>query len=53
MAWCRKHGVSQTYWEYLDLPYAVIEDCRMVMRAEAEMQRDDSRPTQDLLAGER
>lgn len=54
MHWCKEHGVSQNIDEYESLPLAVIEDCRLMMRAEALVRalNDTSKPTQDLIAQE-
>jgi len=46
--------VISSYEQYLRLPDLVLEDCQMIMLAQAEhAPRDTSMPTQDLLAGER
>ena len=56
MAWLKDHGVTGTIDEYHALPFAVLQDCRLVMEAE-RLQREMSeggpaRPTQNLLAAE-
>lgn len=35
MQWLRQHGVIATYDDYVALPLAVLEDCRMLMEHEA------------------
>lgn len=50
--WLASRGLIKDYWQYLALPYAVIADCRLVMRAELEMKNDGAQPTQNLLADE-
>ena len=36
MNWLHEHGVVANYDDYLALPMAVLNDCRLVMVAEAE-----------------
>jgi len=39
MNWLKEHGVCTNYWEYMELPERVLDDCRMFARAEAMAQR--------------
>lgn len=54
MKWCMEYGVAQDYWQYGALPIAVIEDCRLLMRAQQMVKSlgDTKKPTQDLIAKE-
>lgn len=54
MRWCKEYGVAVDYWQYRQLPLAVLEDCRLVMRAQAQLAdlQDTKKPTQDLIAKE-
>lgn len=54
MTWLKDHGVAQSWWEYEALPVAVIDDCRLRMKAEAMVHalQDRKQPTQDLIANE-
>lgn len=50
----KQHGVISSYEQYERLPDRVLDDCRMIMAAEADANpRDTTQPTQDLLALER
>jgi hypothetical protein len=46
--------VSQDCDQYWQLPLRLIEDCRLIMDAEAQVRalQDRSKPTQDLIAQE-
>lgn len=36
MGWLHEHGFVSCYDDYLALPLTVLDDCRMVMHAEAQ-----------------
>lgn len=47
MHWLREHGIISCYDDYVGLPYAVLEDARLLMeadvlRAEMEARRGDN-----------
>lgn len=37
MGWLRDHGLVSCYEDYLALPYAVLEDARLLMEHEANV----------------
>lgn len=39
VGWLGSHGFVSNYADYLALPYAVLEDCRVLAWAESEAQR--------------
>lgn len=39
MRWLKDHGVTTNHEEYLELDYRVLEDCRLLMWTENQVQR--------------
>lgn len=36
LKWFRDHGLIGSYADFRELPHALVEDCRLVIQAEAE-----------------
>lgn len=51
MSWLAQHGVCNSYERYQRLPGIVLNDCRMIMAAEAA-HSDTTQPSQNLLEAE-
>lgn len=35
----KEHGVASSWFEYMALPYGIIEDCRLLQNYEAQRQK--------------